>query len=111
MEKDNTNIVNDSSLLSTQISDYTIHQELEQQTNISPNLEEDFTFLPSPVFRPSPSPQYFINPPPDNGIVEYLIPRKFKDIANIKNRTEDLEDEFDSKDVDNPNFEEYDQLI
>jgi hypothetical protein len=53
----------------------------EQQINISPILEEDLIILPKHSF--SPSPPHFFNPPPDNGIIEYRLPRKIKYKTNI----------------------------
>jgi hypothetical protein len=123
MEKDNTNIVNDSSLLSTEISNNTIHQEQEpeqpqqqpvhqiQIINTIPNLEEDLITLPEHVYSPSPPPQRIINPQPDNGIVEYKIPRRYKYTAFIRNKTQELDDEYDPQDEFDPDFDKEDNEL
>jgi hypothetical protein len=65
MEKDNVNIVNNSSLLSTEILDNTIHQEQEPEqpvhqirlVNIPLNLEEELVeliILPEHAYSPLP---------------------------------------------------------
>jgi hypothetical protein len=60
----------------------------------------------------SPPPPHFFNPPPDNGIIEYRLPRKIKYKTNKNLHTEDLEDEPDPQDADNSDIdEEYHQII
>jgi hypothetical protein len=121
MEKDNVNIVNNSSLLPTETLDKTIHQEQEPEqpqqqpeqplqqpqqvqqqpvhqiplVNLPGILEEELEDIILPENAYSPLPQRIINPKPDNTIVEYKINRSYKDIAKIRDKTEGLDDEFD----------------
>jgi hypothetical protein len=38
-------------------------------------------------------------------MVEYKIPRRYKDIAFIRDKTKDLDDEFDTEDEWDPDFD------
>jgi hypothetical protein len=87
-ENENTSIVKDSSLLSTQLSDHKIEQEhlLLVQQDIIPSIAEQI-------------------------LITHHLPKKMKTKAYTLNKVEDLDKEFDSKDSDDVNMDEQKNLI